>query len=525
MRPVARFLTTAVGVYLTLLLLHHSLLRLPYFWDEAGYYIPAALDFSRAGLLIPQSTWPTGHTPLVIVYLGLVWRVLGFSPIATRAAMIFVAASTVAVLYALGRRVERHEVAFWGASLLALSPLFFAQSSLAHLDLAVGLFTTLAVLALIDRRIKLFVVAASLAILSKETAVILLPVAWVFARRMRVRTRHNVPPRAGIALATPLLPLVAWSIYYHHRTGYWTGNPQYLEYNLYSTLDPVRISWSLLRRLYEVFIGGFNWVLVAGGILGALSARGTLLWLPPRVGTEAHPYDDNPNPIGDFRYLAIGLCSVYLLLFSFVGGAILPRYLLPIFPVFFLAAVGFVWRLPAPLARSVCIATAACFVWAWFANPPYPFPFEDNLAYADFIHLHKQAAGFLETQQGDPRILTAWPASDELARPFLGYVKKPLRVVPVRGFAERDFSEAFSDSFDILYLYSRQWEPPGDWLRRFAWLETTQERYFDYAPQISESPLVIRYGLKLIQSFERRGQWVHIYLAGRAPVPSQQPHN
>jgi len=34
-----------VGIYLS----HLTLLRLPYYWDEAGYYIPAAYDFFRTG--------------------------------------------------------------------------------------------------------------------------------------------------------------------------------------------------------------------------------------------------------------------------------------------------------------------------------------------------------------------------------------------------------------------------------------------------------------------------------------------
>ena len=38
-----------------LMLLHAPLLRLPYFWDEAGYYIPAARDLFLTGALIPKS--------------------------------------------------------------------------------------------------------------------------------------------------------------------------------------------------------------------------------------------------------------------------------------------------------------------------------------------------------------------------------------------------------------------------------------------------------------------------------------
>ena len=49
-----------VAVYL----FHLRLLRLPYFWDEGGYYIPAAWDFFRTGTLIPQSTVTNAHPPL-----------------------------------------------------------------------------------------------------------------------------------------------------------------------------------------------------------------------------------------------------------------------------------------------------------------------------------------------------------------------------------------------------------------------------------------------------------------------------
>ena len=38
---------------------HFTLLRLPYYWDEAGYYIPAAWDFFRTGSLIPSPCLPS----------------------------------------------------------------------------------------------------------------------------------------------------------------------------------------------------------------------------------------------------------------------------------------------------------------------------------------------------------------------------------------------------------------------------------------------------------------------------------
>jgi hypothetical protein len=518
MRAVTYVSALLVGVFLALVGLHIPLLSLPYFWDEAGYYIPAALDIYHAGRLIPESTLPTGHTPLVMVYLALAWRVFGFSPVVTRTAMVLIAASTVTATYALARRVTDREPAAWAAVLLALSPMFFAQSTMVFLDLPAALFTTLAVIALLGERMLSFAVIASLAVLTKETAVVMLPVAWIYSFP-RVGARHGVPlqrqertpPRDWAALAAPLLPLVAWTIYYHHVTGFWTGNAEYLQFNLYSTLSPGRFFWTLLRRSYEVFIGGFNWLLVAGAALGVWWGR-----RQSRRGTEAQRKSSR------YFFLAAGLIAAYILMLSVVGGAVLPRYLLPIVPFFILATVALVWRLPKAWARATCGVTLSCFVAAWFINPPYPFPYEDNLSYADFIRLHQDAARYLESRPAGERILTAWPATDELARPFLGYVRQPQRVVPLEGFTAKDFEKVSSEDFDLLYVYSRKWEPPNNWLPRLPIFRRAQERHFGYAPQVSDQELVSRFHLKLLQQFERRGQWVRIY-GKQSSVVSSQP--
>ncbi len=524
-KAVIGFLTT----FVVLLLLHGRLLRLPYFWDEAGYYIPAALDFYHWWLLIPKTTLPVGHTPLVMIYLGLVWRVCGYSIWATRAAMTLIAAATVASLYGLARRVASREIALWSALLLALSPLFFAQTTLVHLDLTAALFTTLAVSFLLTENLWLFALWSSMAVLSKETAVVTLPVAGLFVW-WKTRRSGAQPLRFSIwaPLVVPLVPLAAWTVYYRYITGYWTGNREYLSYNLYSTLLPARIFWSLLRRAYELSMGGFNWLLIGGALAGLwwgrkASARKSNLETrksssvadpqPPVANFDfrvSNPRSDVP-PWRSFVFLTAGLIAIYLLLLSVVGGAILPRYLLPVMPLFYLLTVAWVTRLPRVPARLILAVVAACFVWSWFINPPYPFPFEDNLAYADFIRLHQQAARFLEAQPGRPRILTAWPATDELAEPVLGYVREPLRVAPVQGFAPQEFASVPPESFDLLYLYSRRWEPSGNWLTRFPSLLRLQGQYFDYRPQVPVQDLADRYHLRLLSEMNRRGQWVRIY--------------
>jgi hypothetical protein len=54
-------------IFCAIFVLHAPLLRLPYFSDEAGYFVPAARDILLHGTLIPQTTLSNAHPPLVML--------------------------------------------------------------------------------------------------------------------------------------------------------------------------------------------------------------------------------------------------------------------------------------------------------------------------------------------------------------------------------------------------------------------------------------------------------------------------
>src|ERR1041385_4443163 len=123
-------------------LLHLSLLHLPYYWDEAGYFIPAARDIYTDGSFIPHSTLSNAHPPLVMSYLALAWKLFGFQIEVTRVAMLLVSALALTGLFRLAERVSNARVAAATVITTALYPVFFAQSSLAHLDMTAAALTT-----------------------------------------------------------------------------------------------------------------------------------------------------------------------------------------------------------------------------------------------------------------------------------------------------------------------------------------------------------------------------------------------
>src|SRR5579875_3934480 len=101
------------AIFAAVLAAHYPLLHLPYYWDEAGYYIPAAYDFFRTGALIPFSTLSNAHPPLPSIYLALWWKVFGFAPWVTRTAMCAMASLALLAVFQMGRNTTRKWHVAW----------------------------------------------------------------------------------------------------------------------------------------------------------------------------------------------------------------------------------------------------------------------------------------------------------------------------------------------------------------------------------------------------------------------------
>jgi hypothetical protein len=156
---------------------HFSLLRLPYYWDEAGYYIPAAWDFFRTGSLIPTTTLSNAHPPLPSLYLALWWKLSGFFPEVTREAVLIIASFGLLAVWRLAHRLSGSgAVAFWTVLLTAIYPVWFAQSTLAQADIFAATFSLWGLVYSLpddNRRPALAALFFTASVLSKETAIVI----------------------------------------------------------------------------------------------------------------------------------------------------------------------------------------------------------------------------------------------------------------------------------------------------------------------------------------------------------------
>jgi hypothetical protein len=491
------------------MVLHVPLLRLPYFWDEAGYYVPAARDLLLYRSLVPHSSVSNAHPPLVMAYLALWWKLAGFAPVVTRTAMLLFASFSLLGLFRLAETVANRKVAIASTLLTALYPVFFAQSSLVHLDLAAAGLTFWGLRAYVREQGWETALWFSLACLTKETA-ILAPLAlfgWEVLPSFLPRWKNQALPQRlsrSAWLLVPLFPLATWYVFHYQRTGYIFGNPEFFRYNVQATIQPLRIALALLVRMWQTL--GYLHLLIL-----TLAALFTM-WLPPLHEQKG----ERPRIALDVQFALLSVILAYVLAMALIGGAELARYMLPAVPLVILICVSTVWR-RVRWWGVVTAVIALAFVAGWYVNPPYGFAPEDNLAYRDYTQLHQHAEEFLEARYPMARVLTAWPASDELTHPYLGYVTRPMQIVRVEHFAaEQLMSAADARSndvragFEIALVFSTKYEPPHPLLENWRLWQEWKARFFDY--HVDEPPFVAAQilGGNIVHEEYRKNQWIAV---------------
>ena len=483
----ASYLFFLVLFALVVFLTHAPFMRLPYYWDELGQFVPAALDIFQGGFSlaswIPHSTVPNVHPPGVMAYLAAFWTLAGYSPLHTRIAMLLLASLALLVAFLLAIELCRNvrgAPAFMAVILLSVSPLFFAQAMLAQLDMPAMLFTCLALLLFLQDKTRLAALACTALVMVKETgllAPLLFGVCLLYEKR-----RSD-----AVWFLIPAAVLSAWLLLLAHVTGHIFGNSEFTRYNLYYPLHPVRLSLALGRRLYYLFFQDFHWI----GTVAIL-----LAWRRRLFSTRAWR----------IAWVLIGIHVIFL---SVVGGAMLERYLLPVLPVLYAAMVAAMSIYKGPLQLACQLALLAGLIVGNFWNPPYPFPFENNLAFTDFVRLQQDAAEFVEQRYVGRPVATAWPLTSALSRPELGYVTHPVMVRSLPDFTAATMNRLDWRTVRAVVLFSRTWEPEWSWtnieLVRKIW-----HRFYGYEPDVS----IVQMGQRPVETvarWVRHGQSVEVY--------------
>ncbi len=492
-------------IFAAVYIAHFSLLRLPYYWDEAGYYIPAAWDFFRTGSLIPFTTTSNAHPPLPSVYLALWWKLSGYFPEVTREAVLIVASFGLLAVWRLAQRVAGSgQVAFWTVLLTALYPVWFAQSTLAQADIFAAAFTLWGLVYALPESHRRPLPAAlwfTAAVLSKETAIVVPMTLTVFAIVEGFRAAQPQRSRRwkdAAWFAACALPLMAWYAWHFFKTGFVFGNPEFLKYNAQANLAPARFLAAFGHRLLHL-TAHMNMFVPSLLTVAALMLR-------PRLDAQGH---DRPHLDRTVLWQIFFILLANAVLFSVLGGALLTRYLLPMYPLVLLVAVSTFSR-RVPYWQTLAMLSAAAFIAGLFVNPPYRFAPEDNLEYARVIRLHVAGIYQLNKRYPGSTVLSAWPVTDELTKPELGYVKTPYKVYPLEDFTKGQIDRAGDDpsGYSTALVFSTKYDPPNMLLSLGPKSEALDRQYFGLHHDLPPEAIALRLHGTLEWQREDHVQWI-----------------
>jgi 4-amino-4-deoxy-L-arabinose transferase-like glycosyltransferase len=381
-------------------------LRTPAYWDEmswlgqADWLSEVPLWRALPGLR-PDSIF-FGHPPGLHLTAAVPFKLFGSSVELAHVLILGFAVLGIISTFLLARFLYDTTTAWVAALLLLLCPLFFAQSGMFLADVPVAALGVTSVYFALTRRYVPYLVCASYMVLLKETAVALV-VALVLYLLITLEQRSKQHVIEALKYAAPLAVIGAFVLLQRITTGHFFSIYDF-EFELF---DP---SHDSMRRQFElvtewIFVNQFRWILTA-------FIAADLLWFGVRGRKDA------------WLFGLILLLSGY----SFAGLYLLPRYLLPVFPFFFIIGANSLLRLVrAPRFRTAAaVAVVGAAAWVLLIQP-FTGNGEVNLRYLDVVAAHETMANHIAARDPSPTVLTQWPHTDELAKPVLGYIDRRIR--------------------------------------------------------------------------------------------------
>ncbi len=483
---VALSLALFLGFMAVLVVLHLPYLKLPYFWDEMGQFVPAALDIYRDGAWVPYSIPPNVHPPGLMALLALIWRMFGYSILSARLTMLTLASLGLLFSFLLTMRLTRGNSgtpAIAAILFLIATPIFYTQSMLVILDMPVMTFTVLGLLLFLEEQYLGCALICAILVLIKETAI---TTPAVFAGWLWFRQKQR---RESFYFALPVVALGIWLLFLHQATGQWLGNKEFARDNVSRALTFHHIFVAVAVRAWFLFVGDGHWIGAVALFVGWNRLRGKEWKVAGLV--------------------AAGQVAAVTLL----GDAELDRYLVPALPILYAAvataacAYSVRWRWTSHTAMVLLL------ILGWFWNPPYPYPYEDNLTMVDFVHLQQNAAAYLEASAPDKRVASVWPFTFAIQHPELGYVKRSLKALDAPGLRITDLVGLDRQKFELLIVYKRFSPIKGTWLD-IAPLRPILRRlhhYYDVRVQATDEEIRAALGFIPVKRWARHDQWIVIY--------------
>lgn len=374
------WLFVVLAATILLIALRFPALQLPHYWDEAFPYSYAIGYMSEHSPGLLTTAAPTEFTrghPLLYAFLQASWNTLvGEQLWLQRLLPLLISAACLWLVFLIGRLVYNSQVAAGAVVLLTCQSTFLAQATFQLPEMLMSFWLLCSLYFLLTGRMWLFSLAATAMLLTKEPAMVLLFIVFVFQWLTKL---HGATWSARFKVAGfyAFPVLLAGSFYVHqYLIQGWFLFPEHtglMQFNLGAFLDQFSRYFSHLT-IYD----GRNALLFTALIFT------TIYFWRQRKNLRTGDYARNSMLFG---FLILGF-----LVFSSINFYS-NRYILCLFPLFALLVSSALFFTHSSRWLHATVVVALASVSLWFSTHPRNTN-DHSLGYADAVTCQQQAIDY-----------------------------------------------------------------------------------------------------------------------------------
>ena len=468
-RKIDPYYTILALLVIVLVAFKWKSLDLPLYWDEAWVYGPAVRAMDTNGLSLLPNTIGTelsrGH-PLLFHFMAALWTgCFGATNTSLHAFALTLSIALLITIFHVGKYLGSPLIGLAAVFITGSNEIFLAQTSILLPEIALALFSLLAVWAFITNKWIAYVFTATCALLVKESAIVLIIAAfcWNLVSYILDRGKNGLsrPLKWSLVALAPILPGVLFLLYQKITYG-WYFFPVHLGLISWDIKDIHFLFKFGYRELFEQ--QGMEWATLAFGLVAPLVWRGwkhrymgilvsflyvaaikvldgkwTLAPLPTLIVTficfgailllQFIPIQRKETRTGRFASLSL-IFTLGFLLFSALNF-FSDRYLLCLIPIIALSfsAVLFIslnkWH---KALFPTCVAMITIILISNIGKDGHVG--DTRLSYADDIHVHEQLIQTCEAMGlQDTTIFGSFMDGVYMSDPTAGYLngQKPFQ--------------------------------------------------------------------------------------------------
>lgn len=416
------------GLLFVFILVKIPFLNLPFYWDEAWVYGPAARTMAmQTPSLMPDaisSDLSRGHPALYVFTVAIWLKIWGNTP---ENAHIFALLLSIVLLFSVYKITANTFHPFAGilaTALCAAQPVFLAQSGMVLPEVQVALFSLLSLYFYSKDKIPQVSFFLAALLLTKESGVALLGTFYIF-ELYKIFTDKKIIAKRAFLLLLPLLSFTAFLFLQRVQLG-WFFYPEHTDL---MNFDFSIIHDKFMQYFSFTFIYQGRNVLFFAGVLFAIII-----------------YLKNRKPIADkqFVYLWLVFTMLYLA-FSSVNFYSARYSLCIIIPFLIVACVIIGQAVQNKIFKAaILLGLIAHFI---LVNLQRRDNSDQTLGYADCVKLQQEAVIFCMNQNlYESKIYGGFLIRNSLTNTLAGYIERPF--LKVSKIPEKDCEYFIYSNFE-----------------------------------------------------------------------------